>query len=74
MTCAKEHGRAIAAAIAAAIAVAIAVAAPSVDLDLAHAVVAEVLGDQYGVDQVMLGFNDPGPLPPPPARAPTRMM
>lgn len=60
MVPAKEHGRAIAATIT--------VAAPSVDLDLVHAVIARVLADQFGIDQVMLCFNDPGPAPPPPRR------
>lgn len=48
---AGEHGRAIAATIT--------VAAPSVDLDLVHAVIAQVLADQFGIDQIMLCFNDP---------------
>ncbi|MFB3128071.1 MAG: hypothetical protein ACE1Y7_00025, partial [Lysobacteraceae bacterium] len=49
---AGEHGRAIAATIT--------VAAPSVDLDLVHAVIAQVLADQFGIDQIMLGeaFTD----------------
>ncbi|WP_164082235.1 hypothetical protein [Stenotrophomonas pavanii] len=57
----KEHSRAIAATIT--------VAAPSVDLDLVHAVIAQVLADQFDIDQVMLCFNDPGPGPPPPTGA-----
>ncbi|MFA1721290.1 hypothetical protein [Xanthomonas campestris] len=47
----KEHGRAIAATIN--------VTAPSVDLDLVHAVIAQVLADQFHIDRVMLCFNDP---------------
>ncbi len=62
----KEDGRAIAATIT--------VAAPSVDLDLVHAVTARVLADQFGIDQVMLCFNDPGPVPPPPTAAPLKKM
>ncbi|MDN8660675.1 hypothetical protein [Stenotrophomonas indicatrix] len=62
----NEHGRAIAATIT--------VAAPSVDLDLVHAVTARVLADQFGIDQVMLSFNDPGPVPPPPTAAPLKKM
>ena len=63
---AGEHGRAIAATIT--------VAAPSVDLDLVHAVIAQVLADQFGIDQIMLCFNDPGPGPPPPTAVPLKKM
>jgi len=63
---AKERGRAIAATIT--------VAAPSVDLDLVHAVIARVLADQFDIDQVMLCFNDPGPVPPQPTAAPLKKM
>ena len=62
----SEHGRAIAATIT--------VAAPSVDLDLVQSVTARVLADQFGIDQVMLCFNDPGPMPPPPTAAPLKKM
>ncbi|KLC01095.1 MULTISPECIES: hypothetical protein [Xanthomonas] len=62
----KEHGRAITATIT--------VAAPSVDLNLVHAVIAKVLADQFDIDQVMLCFNDPGPVPPPPTGAPLEKM
>lgn len=62
----KEHSRAITAIIT--------VAAPSVDLDLVHAVTARVLADQFGIDQVMLCLNDPGPVPSPPTEAPLKKM
>ncbi|QSQ39456.1 hypothetical protein [Xanthomonas translucens] len=57
----KEHDHAIAATIT--------VAAPSVDLDLVHAVIAQVLADQFHIDRVMLCFNDPGPVSPLPIGA-----
>lgn len=62
----KEHSRAIAATIT--------VAAPSVDLDLVRAAIAQVLADQFDIDQIMLCFNDPGPWPPPPTGAPLKKM
>ena len=41
------------------------VAAPSVDLDLVLAAISQVLTDQFGINQVMLCSNDPGPVPSP---------
>jgi Co/Zn/Cd efflux system component len=66
LVAANEHDPAIAATIT--------VAAPSVDLDLVHAVIAQVLADQFGIHQVVLCFNDPGPVPPPPTGAALRKM
>ncbi|HEL3255586.1 TPA: hypothetical protein UOA80_000296 [Stenotrophomonas maltophilia] len=62
----KPPGRAIAATIT--------VAAPAVDLDLVHAVIAQVLSDHFNIDQVVLSFNDPGPVPPPPTAAPLKKL
>lgn len=62
----KEHRHAIAATIT--------VAAPSVDLDVVHAVIAQVLADQFDIDQVMLCFNDPGPVLPQPTGPPLKKM
>lgn len=59
-------GRAIAATITA--------AAPSVDLDVVHAVIARVLFDQFGIERAVLSFNDPGPVPPPPTAAPLKKL
>lgn len=46
-----------------AIAATLTLAAPEVDVDLVEAVIAKVLADEFGIDQVVLDFNDPSPLP-----------
>jgi|LNAP01.1.fsa_nt_gb Co/Zn/Cd efflux system component len=50
------------------------VAEPSVDLDLVRAVIAKVLVDQFGIEQVVLCFKDPGPAAPPPTGPPLKKM
>ena len=52
----------------------ITVAAPSADLDVVHAVIARVLFDQFGIEQAVLSFNDPGPAQPPPTTAPLKKL
>lgn len=52
----------------------ITVAAPSADLDVVHAVIARVLFDQFGIEQAVLSFNDPGPAPPRPTTAPLKKL
>lgn len=44
--------------------------APSVDLAVVRAVIANVLADQFAIYEIELTFNDPGPVPPPPTGAP----
>lgn len=49
------------------IAATLAVAAPDVDLAAVRGAVASVLRDQFGIDEVILAFNDPGHSPAPPS-------
>ena len=48
----------------------VAVAASAVDLATVQAVVCQMLATQFGVTELHLTFNDPGPAPAQPTRGP----
>ena len=52
------------------IAATVTVASSAVDLGTVQAVIETLLADQFGIVQVTLTFNDPGPAVAPPTRGP----